>query len=38
MTLPLGEVGGVPIGLSLLAAHGNDALLLRAAQMVAEGI
>ena len=38
VTLPLGEVGGVPIGLSLLAAHGNDALLLRAAQLVAEGI
>ena len=35
VTLPLGEVGGVPIGLSLLAAHGNDALLLRAAQQVA---
>lgn len=35
VTLPLGEVGGVPIGLSLLAAHGNDAFLLRAAQLVA---
>ena len=32
VTLPLGEVGGVPIGLSLLAAPGNDAFLLRAAQ------
>ncbi|MCL4500348.1 MAG: amidase [Deltaproteobacteria bacterium] len=36
VTLPLAEVGGVPIGLSLLAAHGNDAFLLRAAQMLAE--
>ena len=35
VTLPLGEVSGVPIGLSLLAAHGNDAFLLRAAQLVA---
>ena len=38
VTLPLAEVGGVPIGLSLLAAHGNDALLLRAAQLVGEGL
>ncbi|HEY9073441.1 MAG TPA: amidase family protein, partial [Desulfobaccales bacterium] len=36
VTLPLTEVGGVPIGLSLLAAHGNDAWLLGAAQQVAD--
>jgi len=35
VTLPLAEVGGVPVGLSLLAAHGNDAFLLGVAQIVA---
>jgi amidase len=37
VTLPLAEAGGVPLGLSLLAAHGNDAFLLSAAQLLAEG-
>jgi amidase len=35
VTLPLATVGGVPTGLSLLAAHGNDALLLEVAGQVA---
>jgi len=33
--LPLAEVGGVPVGLSLLAAHGRDAYLLGVVQLVA---
>jgi len=37
VTLPLAEAGGVPLGLSLLAAHGNDAFLLSAARLLAEG-
>lgn len=32
ITLPIGAVGSVPIGLSLLAAHGRDELLLKKAQ------
>lgn len=28
LTLPVADVGGVPVGLSLLAGHGQDALLL----------
>ncbi|WP_333671929.1 amidase [Elioraea tepidiphila] len=31
VSLPLAEVDGLPVGLSLIAAPGNDALLLRAA-------
>ncbi len=31
LSLPLAEVDGLPVGLSLIAAPGNDALLLRAA-------
>lgn len=34
VTLPLGEAGGVPIGLSLLAGHGRDAFLLGVAAQV----
>ncbi len=34
VSLPLGEVEGVPIGLSLIAAQGNDAFLLGATRMV----
>jgi amidase len=34
VTLPLGSVGGVPIGLSLLAAQGQDAFLLAVADKV----
>lgn len=34
ISLPVMEIGGVPLGLSLLAAHGQDAFLLKAAQMV----
>jgi amidase len=34
ISLPVGELGGVPLGLSLLAAHGRDAFLLKAAQMI----
>jgi amidase len=35
VSLPLGEVGGVPVGLSILAAHGQDAYLLGVVEMVA---
>lgn len=35
-TLPMARVHGVPIGLSLLAARGEDAFLLAAARMVAD--
>ena len=28
LSLPVGEVDGLPIGLGLIAAHGNDELLL----------
>ena len=35
VSLPLAEVGGVPVGLSLLAAHGRDAFLLGVVQLVA---
>jgi amidase len=35
VTLPLATAGGVPAGLSLLAAHGNDTLLLEVAGQVA---
>ena len=31
ISLPLGQVDGVPIGLGLVAAHGNDELLLETA-------
>ncbi|MBI5569053.1 MAG: amidase [Desulfomonile tiedjei] len=34
VTLPVASVGGVPIGLSLLAAQGMDAFLLAAARMI----
>ena len=35
VSLPLGQVNGLPVGLSLLAAHGRDAYLLGVAQQVA---
>ena len=35
VSLPLAESGGVPVGLSLLAAHGRDAFILEVAQRVA---
>jgi len=35
VSLPLAEVGGIPVGLSLLAAHGRDAFLLGVVQLVA---
>ena len=35
VSLPLGEVAGVPVGLSLLAAHGRDAYLLGVVQLLA---
>lgn len=34
IALPLADIEGVPIGLSLLARHGQDAFLLRVAQMI----
>jgi len=34
VSLPLMEIDGVPLGLSLLAAHGRDAFLLAAARMI----
>jgi amidase len=36
LSMPLGNVGGAPIGLSLAAAHGADQHLLRMAKAVAE--
>jgi amidase len=38
VTLPLGEASGVPVGLSLLAAYGEDAFLLGTAHTVAAHI
>ena len=37
VTLPVADVSGVPIGLSLLARHGRDGFLLAAAQLLAQG-
>lgn len=34
VSLPLMEINGIPLGLSLLAAHGRDAILLKAAQAI----
>ena len=34
VSLPLADLNGAPLGLSLLAAHGNDAFLLAAMQQV----
>lgn len=34
ITLPLAEIDGIPIGLSLLAAHGQDTFLLKAAEQL----
>ena len=36
VSMPLGQVDGVPVGLSLVAAHGRDLELLAAATRVAE--
>jgi amidase len=36
VTLPVADVSGVPIGLSLLARHGRDGFLLAAAQSLAK--
>jgi amidase len=36
VTLPLGNVGGVPLGLSLVAGYGRDAFLLSVARSVAQ--
>jgi amidase len=38
VSLPLGESAGVPVGLSLIAAHGQDAFLLGIVQTVAASI
>lgn len=38
VTLPLANVAGVPIGLSLLAGYGRDAFLLSVAEQVAAGV
>jgi amidase len=37
VSLPVAEVEGAPVGLSLLAAHGEDAFLLAAVRTLAEG-
>jgi amidase len=34
ISLPVVEIGGIPLGLSLLAPHGRDSFLLKAAQVV----
>ncbi|HEU0209847.1 MAG TPA: amidase [Candidatus Udaeobacter sp.] len=36
VSLPMAQVGGVPVGLSLLASHGRDDFLLQAAKSLAE--
>ncbi len=36
VTLPMAEVSGVPVGLSLLSAHGRDGFLLAVAQLLAQ--
>ena len=38
VTLPLADVHGAPIGLSLLGSHGHDAFLLGVVQMVASQV
>jgi amidase len=38
VSLPLGQVGHVPIGLSLVGAHGEDAFLLAVAQMLTSAL
>lgn len=38
ISLPLMEIDGVPLGVSLLAAHGRDAFLLAVARMILSGI
>jgi len=38
VTLPLGEAGGVPVGLSLLAGYGRDAFLLQVASQLAGAV
>lgn len=38
VTLPVGRVAGVPIGLSLLAGQGRDTFLLAAAQSITEAL
>jgi amidase len=38
VTLPLGDVGGIPVGLSLLAGYGRDAFLLAVATQVAGAV
>jgi Asp-tRNA(Asn)/Glu-tRNA(Gln) amidotransferase A subunit family amidase len=35
ISLPVAHVAGVPVGLSLLARHGQDALLLQTAESFA---
>ena len=37
INLPLAEVGGLPVGLSLLGARGADAMLLAFARDMAQG-
>ena len=34
VSLPLADAGGVPVGLSLLARHGQDSFLLQLAKRV----
>ena len=34
ITLPFAELNGIPVGVSLLAAHGNDAFLLKAVEEI----
>ena len=38
ISLPVVDIGGVPLGLSLLAPHGRDAFLLQAAQTIASQV
>lgn len=38
ITLPLGEIDNIPVGLSLLAAHGQDMFLLKACEQLFDGL
>jgi len=38
ISLPVVAIGGIPLGLSLLAPYGRDAFLLKAAQMIASRV
>jgi len=38
VSLPIADADGVPVGLSLLARHGQDSFLLQAAETIEEQV